>query len=74
VKKKDEILLWNVLWDRIESGDKHPMIGSIGKELGINEKRVAFIAEKWDKKRLIDCGISARTGWINVGITRESLK
>ena len=71
--KEDELKLWKELWKRKDS-EEHPMIVDIGKELNIPEKRVCFIAEKWYKKGLINCGVSARTGWTEDGITEEDLK
>ena len=72
--KADEIILWRELWIQKKKGIEHPMIVDIGDMIGIPEKRVCFIAEKWFKKGLINCGISARTGWIEEGIKEKDLK
>ncbi len=39
-----------------------PMLA--GEALGMNEKRVTYICEKWLNKGWLDCGISARSGWL----------
>lgn len=71
--KQDELQLWKELWRRKKAGDPHPMIYEIAKDIGMNWKRMNYIAEKWDNKGLIDSGVSARTGWIAEGITEEEL-
>ena len=72
--KEDEAQMWKELWRQKREGINHPMIVEIGEMLGINEKRINYIAEKWYIKGLINCGVSARTGWIEQGITEDSLK
>lgn len=72
--KSDELALWKELWKRKNNGEDHPMIYQIAEELGIPFKRMDYIAEKWHGKRLIDCGVSARTGWIIEGVTEADLK
>ncbi len=72
--KRDELAIWKELWKQKKEGIEHPMIVDIGKALNIPEKRVCYIAEKWASKGLIDYGVSARTGWIDEGITEKDLK
>ena len=71
---KEAKAIWKELWNQKRKGVEHPMIVDIGKKLGIEENRVARIAEKWCIKGLINCGVSARTGWIEDEITEEDLK
>ena len=71
---KEAEAIWKEMWKQIREGNKHPMIVDIGKDLGIEENRVCRIAESFMRKGLINCGVSARTGWIEEGITEEDLK
>jgi helix-turn-helix protein len=47
----------------VQSG-KYPTPLEAGEALGMNAKRISYICEKWINKGWLECGVSARTGWL----------
>jgi hypothetical protein len=43
---------------------RFPHARDVVHELGINEKRAAFIFEKWERNGWYECGISVMAGWL----------
>ena len=71
--KEDELILWKNIWKEINKGIKYPDYVEIGKLLGIPNKRINFILQKWNDRGLMNCGVSPRSGWIEEGITEDSI-
>jgi len=44
--------------------DKFPHGRSLAKELGISEKRAAYIFDKWCNNAWYDYGVSVMAGWL----------
>lgn len=62
MKKKDEIDLWN----KVKNMPKHKPIEweKIAQCLGMDQKRLYYILEKWNEFGVLNYGISLRTSWI----------
>lgn len=83
MKKQDEIDLWDGLWDEIDNSDIPEIkellcycdfIDEVIEEIGMSFKRAEYILEKWSNIGLTEYGVGVWFGWIEPGITRESLK
>ena len=44
--------------------DNFPCVREIVRELGIHEKRAAYICEKWASKGWHDYGVNVLAGWL----------
>ncbi len=66
--KDDECCLLTVLRKRTKFG--HVYVRDLVTELGMNEKRAAYILEKWYDKGWYECGVSIMAGWL----TEEGMK
>jgi hypothetical protein len=62
--KDDEKQLFRALLNE-PKGDAGGLFWRIAlfEQLGINEKRVDYILQKWSGKRIWDSGVTDRTGW-----------
>ena len=61
--KADEKLLYDTIKDRTTKDD-FPHAREVAKELGINEKRAAYLFEKWTDKGIYNYGVSPMAGWL----------
>jgi hypothetical protein len=61
--KEDERRLMDELQKRIAKGEQ-PYVRAIVRELGIHEKRAAYICEKWTRKHWYEYGVSVLAGWL----------
>lgn len=57
--KEDERLLLRTL----QSMDR-PYVREVVRQLGINEKRAAYICDKWADRRWYDYGVNVLAGWL----------
>lgn len=64
MKKRDEIHLWQRFSNLNEQQDDNPHYLSLADDLNIPYKRARYIALKWAREDLIDCGVSWRACWI----------
>jgi hypothetical protein len=65
--KEDEAELLKAI--RIRTGLKQrpikfPHARDVVHELGMNEKRAAYIFEKWERNGWWECGVSVMAGWL----------
>lgn len=61
--KKDEREFLDEL-QRSAAANEHPYVREIAEELGIHEKRAAFICDKWEKKGWYAYGVNILAGWL----------
>lgn len=61
--KADEQQLLTVVREWHGRRDR-PFITKIGAAIGIHEKRTGYLLNKWIDKGWLECGVSARTGWL----------
>jgi len=78
VKKPDEIELIRELIKEYEAHDElidRRVVREIVRELGMNEKRAAYILYKLDGQQYYNYGISVMAGWLqNVKELKELIK
>ena len=58
--KNDE----RVLLDEIKNVGKDCYVRSIVHRLGMNEKRAAYICDKWTRKGWYNYGVNVLAGWL----------
>jgi hypothetical protein len=61
--KLDEKILMQTLQQRAKE-TQQPYVREIIRELGMNEKRAAYICLKWANKGWYDYGVSCLSGWL----------
>jgi hypothetical protein len=71
--KNDEQELLNAIHDKARTGE-NPYVRGIVRELGMNEKRAAYICEKWTKKGWYDWGVSVLAGWLTDAAPNAELR
>jgi hypothetical protein len=62
--KDDERELLERLQKRTNEDPNPPYVRQLVADIGMNEKRAAYICEKWADKGLYDYGISSLAGWL----------
>lgn len=62
--KHDEMELLKALQKRTEEDPNMPSPRQLVIDLNMNEKRAAYIFEKWTDKGLYDYGVSVMAGWL----------
>jgi len=75
--KKDEVCLFAKLKEQVlKAGpSRHVDARHVAEQIGIPEKRLQYILEKWTDKGWWDYGVSACTGWFTeAGFALESLE
>lgn len=61
--KEDEMQLLSEIQARLQCGEK-PYIREVVASIGLNEKRAAYICQKWAEKGWYDYGVSVLAGWL----------
>lgn len=64
--KPDELALLTELRVRTEAGER-PYVRDIVRELGMNEKRAAYILMKWHRRGWYEWGVNILAGWLKIG-------
>ncbi len=62
--KQDEKELLERLQKRTAEDPNPPYVRQLVRDLGMNEKRAAYILEKWYGKGWYECGVSIMAGWL----------
>jgi hypothetical protein len=61
--RPDERTLLTIFYIR-SPGNQRPYMRALVHELGINEKRAAYICQKWMGKGLYEYGVNVLAGWL----------
>ena len=65
MKHRDEIHLWQRFKNtRTTTFEVIPSLRSLAHEIGIDEKRAAYLALKWSGLGLVDWGVSPLACWL----------
>jgi len=62
--KDDEKELLERLQKRTSKDVNPPYVRQLVADIGMNEKRAAYILQKWSDKQWYDYGISVMAGWL----------
>lgn len=62
--KDDERELLESLQKRTAEDPNQPYVRQLVADLGMNEKRAAYICEKWATKGWYDYGVNVLAGWL----------
>ncbi len=62
--KPDEKELLELLQNRTKEHPRLPSVRDVVKDLGMNEKRAAYLLEKWYAKGWYEYGVSVLAGWL----------
>lgn len=57
--RDDELKLWNAFG----KGAEYRTPRAAGEALGMSEKRVGYLCEKWARKYIYDYGVALDLGW-----------